>query len=418
MDFFQQGVNDIGGEVKLTSASTSLNIFRKSFQKFKLVQEHYLLDKDKKQVKDFIFNAYYGGRTEVFRRGELYNLNYYDINSLYPSVMLNPLPNPNTVFIPDEVSEKNIICYEGVTYCYVQAPDDLNIPLLPYKDKNTGKLIFPLGQWYGHYNNIELREAIKLGYKITPYEQILYKKTFTPFKSFITNLYEKRLYYKSINSSMEMITKLIMNSLYGKFAQRKNTNVDIKVLNSLTQQDYEDILLYNTHYDVKEDIAIKTQEEEFNGVHSFPILSSYITSLARLKLYWYLSQYDVVYCDTDSIVTYDTLESSKELGEMKYEGHILKAEFFKPKMYYMEKSEYTDVKIKGVSKPTIHDIEKIKKGEIIKRDRISKIRGSVRSGINPNTVIDGSKLLSLEDNKRVWDNNISYPIKLNNTHKI
>jgi hypothetical protein len=37
-------------------------------------------------------NAYYGGVVEVFRN-EGYNLNYYDVTSLYPFTILNNIPS-------------------------------------------------------------------------------------------------------------------------------------------------------------------------------------------------------------------------------------------------------------------------------------------------------------------------------------
>ena len=49
--------------------------------------------------------------------------------------------------------------------CQVTTPKT-RIGLLPYRDKETGKLIFPYGTWRGVFNSVELREAIKWGANI------------------------------------------------------------------------------------------------------------------------------------------------------------------------------------------------------------------------------------------------------------
>jgi len=46
------------------------------------------------KLEDYIRKSYYGGVTEVYKPiGQ--NLYYYDVNSLYPFALLNPLPGLN-----------------------------------------------------------------------------------------------------------------------------------------------------------------------------------------------------------------------------------------------------------------------------------------------------------------------------------
>ena len=53
---------------------------------------------DNKKIYEDIKNAYYGGCTEVYKPyGE--NLNYYDVNSLYPYTALNDMPGCNCDYI-------------------------------------------------------------------------------------------------------------------------------------------------------------------------------------------------------------------------------------------------------------------------------------------------------------------------------
>ena len=49
--------------------------------------------------------------------------------------------------------------------CQVTIPKS-RIGLLPYRDLEREKLIFPYGTWRGVFNSVELREAIKWGANI------------------------------------------------------------------------------------------------------------------------------------------------------------------------------------------------------------------------------------------------------------
>jgi len=324
--------------------------------------------------------------------------------------MLKDIPIPNSVKKVTNPDLINIINYEGVSKCNIIAPD-IDIPLLPYRDDKTKRLIFPTGEFTGVYNHNELREAIKLGYKITPIKQIIYKKTKKLFKRYIEELYNLRLDYKSQKSSMELVVKLCMNSLYGKFGQFNKTETDIKYISGLSKEEQVKISLYDTDYDTKDDLAIKNTSSIYDGSHALPIISSYITSYARIELYKYLSQHNPIYCDTDSIVTADTIPTSNKLGDMKLEGVVERCEFYKPKFYYMKMlgEEQEIIKIKGVTKCSYEELQEIKKGMSVNRFKFSKIKESVRRGIDYNSVIKIDKNINLDDNKRIWFGNISIP---------
>lgn len=411
MYFLQKGINGIGGQLKLTIASSSLDTWRRSFMVGNITKEQYTLNN--KDIKTFIHKGYYGGRTEVFKKGVLKNMKYYDINSLYPSQMLKQLPNPNSVFIPKSFKTDNIIKYMGVTECLVKS-NDSEYPILPYKSKETKKLIFPKGVFRGVWNHNELNYAISKGYRIIKiYNQLCYKYTFTPFKNYIISLYNQRLEYKKEFNPMELVTKLCMNSLYGKFAQHERTNTKITDLDTLSQKDKVKALLYDEG-DIKDNFLVQTNKEEFDGIFSFPVLSSYISSYARIEIHKYIEKYNAVYCDTDSIVTKETLPTSSKLGDMKLEANLLKCEFIKPKLYYMMEEDGKEViKMKGVNRANINDFNSMKKGKLIKKTKFSKIKESINRRIKPNTIIKIHKNINMDDDKRVWVNNSSTPIILN-----
>lgn len=397
MLFFQEGVNSVGGNVKLTLASTSLNTWRMNYQPIDLIKEEFIL-KDA-NIKDFIFAGYYGGRTEVFKRGSFASVNYYDINSLYPSAMRNEFPLPQSVkkIKKGDANLLNIYRFEGVTKARVTV-HNIDKPFLPVR--LNGKLCFPSGSFIGTWNNCELRKAIDLGYEIHCIEQIIYTETFNPFSDFVKKFYELRNMYKEQNNKFEFIVKILMNSLYGKFGMKR-----IEKYNIIDIKDVEDYtkfskLVKNAEFDIKNDKLIVREEKEFNGIYAFPILASYVTSYARLIMYDYLDNEDVIYTDTDSIVTSRELDNTgNELGQMKYEGKFKNCIFIKPKLYLMN----NHVKMKGISRPNLIDFLTIYYGGKVQKMKFTRLKESARKGITPNTKITIPKSLQLEDNKRVWE---------------
>jgi hypothetical protein len=91
-----------------------------------------------KQHKD-IKNAYYGGRTEVLKTyGE--DLYLYDVNSLYPSVMLKDMPIGNMI----KSTDTNLDNYFGFCYATVEVPENNHNPILPFRDE-FGNIYNPVG---------------------------------------------------------------------------------------------------------------------------------------------------------------------------------------------------------------------------------------------------------------------------------
>ena len=162
---------------------------------------------------------------------------------LYPSVMLNEFPLSSSVKSVPFPLLKFINMYEGVTECEVMTPKNMNIPLLPLRI--DGKLKFPIGNFKGVWNNVELRKALSIGYKIRPIKQIIYTETFKPFDTFVNAFYNKRLEFKKENNAMELVMKLILNSLYGKFAQKEKQDLTINNMEYL-DDDFKKKLLFST----------------------------------------------------------------------------------------------------------------------------------------------------------------------------
>lgn len=413
MKFFQNVLNQVGGELKITIASSSFDVWRRRFLKTTLVKEKFRTGNQ--TIEEFIFNAYYGGRTETFERGYFSKLWVYDINSLYPSVMKKheyPLPNSVRIIKKQDFSINYINNFEGVSKVRIKTPDNLDKPFLAFKHK--GKLIFPKGTFTGYYNHVELRKALELGYKILEIKgdyQVIYTKTFRPFKEFVDVFYKIRNQYKKEGNIMQLPIKLILNSLYGKFAQRYINKSKIIDMTKIKDQD-----LFTKLYekaDVKGDIAILNEEEEFNGKNKYPILSSYCSSYARILMYDYIDNKNVVYTDTDSVMTKEDLKiNSEEIGEMKLEGVFYDNQIYKPKMYFLQNKKETKFKCKGVQRANKEDFKKILIGEKVKKQKLIKLKESIRQNKIPYQQNVLVKKVDLNDDKRIWIGNTSTPITL------
>ena len=295
--------------------------------------------------------AYYGGRTECFRRG-CYEVHSFDVKSMYPSVMRdNLMPHPNSAQHVTEAQYYRQV-YEsdraGIFHVRVHVPKGV-VGLLPHHNK-AGRLVFPHGTFEGWYVKEELQAAERYGAKILHcYEFIVYTTKVDLFSGYITDMFESRRQYES-GTLYNMMYKLLMNSLYGKFAQKNPVNAFTGKL-----EDYDGAMpegLDISHcYSVMGEDCINipaTHYEEAYG--AFPCIAVYITALARIKLLNKLMQHreSVVYCDTDSIKyqSWDAKdEDGHELGEWEYE-YTKTQVFVRPKLYW--DLNMASIKAKGI----------------------------------------------------------------------
>lgn len=339
-------VNTIGGSVGLTTSSTALRTFRKKFLKITLPTYF--------TWNEFIRKGFYGGRTEVFNMyapftGKPYQ--YVDFNSMYPSVMHN---NIFPVSLPKRVSYSSPWdCFGrcGLMECRVETPEDMDIPLLPYRDaQNHNKLLFPLGEWTATYEFALIEKALELGYKIKPLRTIEFKGDYL-FKEYVDTIYPIK--QNSVGALRE-IAKLLGNGLFGKFGEKSEREIII------TEPDAD----IRGSYPIPNDpFGFTTKKIMRYCAHHQPAIPARVTALAMVKLYTEGFEHIqhkkgiVYYCDTDSIITNVKMPLSEndELGKWGLECEIRRAIFFAPKAYCYEyideKGEIRLIqKVKGFSR--------------------------------------------------------------------
>jgi len=407
VEWFQEKLFDFGGELETTIAKTSLDIFRRKF----FFDEWF---KPNKRINDFVRKGYYGGRTEAFKRGYVEKLNYYDVNSLYPSVMKLKLPNPNSAKYHEKVDERYLI-YEGMINCVVECPDDLNKPFLPYRNEDdNGKLIFPSGTFKGTWTCFELRYAIQLGYKIKQFnDAVIYYDKQIYFADYVDKLYYERQECKKHGKSEQLIYKLLLNSLYGKFGQNSAgddwLHIDSPDMNKVKPEQIIEII---------DDTFVRVKSSR-TAIFVQPIISAYVTAFARTLLYQYIEKYDVYYCDTDSIFTPDTVPASLELGTMKFEGLIQDVVIVKPRFYKINMNAKTYVKLKGANRINEEAWNKIVFEQLsYTKMKFMKFKESKRRHLHVNQKIEVEKLFSLEDTKRDWGNKPFNPAILQDSNPL
>lgn len=319
-------------EVKATLPSTALRYYVDRFCKVR-----YMRDGNPETWK-FLSQARYGGRTEIFWtkpvRGAVWE---YDINSSYPYAMRTErFPNLETA----RIGVRSIdLSREGVAQCTVTVPA-MELPLLPYREPDTKKLIFPVGKLSGTWTYPELREAERVGCSIeTVHQAIEYESMPSPFTEYIDYLYQWRQKVKADDPLLAYTLKIAMNSTYGKFGEEGELTVISRGVRHTMRQIPK---------------------------HSNMVWACYILAYGRLNLYRYLlaaqSKGRLLYCDTDSVFVQtwkQPFPSSSELGQLGLKGRYEYAHFKLPKLYQVD----THYKAKGVplDKQRKNDMEHLKR---------------------------------------------------------
>ena len=455
----QQAINNLGGEIGPTLPSTSLDLFRRRYlREYIHTNRHFIEcpDHGKKPGDsvchgcghDFIRKAYYGGRAEIFRmkfapspgheRAKL-----YDVNSMYPACMLEPMPvGPGIVVEGPEVTEafvyKNAKGKTGIVECDVYVPENCYLPPLPVRYKG-GKLMFPTGRFHGSWDTAELTLLKEVGGRIEKVTKSIWFEEACIFGGFVKEIYKYRNKDNpEWNAGMDWIAKILLNACYGKFGMREERERIVI---------HPEEVIGLTPIDLTTDIWL--EDVRVSPSYIVPQLAVHITALARRQLWSIL--YDVVkrggriyYCDTDSVVCSGVdLPVGRQLGALKLENVLTRAEFILPKLYLIETEEeskkkkrekHLKVKAKGMG-PGIRIglghgddeldgqlsesefIDLVRKGIPLERHRLTKFRESLADLVKhkldfPRIIASPKSIQSLYDKRQVLNDYDTRPLSL------
>lgn len=391
MQLIQQGINELGGELKATIASSSMNIYQHAFMLRTMRKEEAIYP----GINKLIYDAYYGGRVEAFKRGLFLDVKIFDANGLFSWSQLQEFPDPNScVYLEKGGDIQLIMKYPGISTVTIKCPK-MDKPFLPI---HGVKLIFGFGIWRASYTHLELKYAVEnLGYEILKIHHTLYyTKTFYPFKEYIEKIYSKRLEYQLENNPLESCMKLCANSLYGKWAQHNLS--DVEFIEKRNDTAYPEDCTIGDKY------VYKTTSKICNYAHVFPIFSVYVTAYARIKMFPFLCDKETIYSDTDSLITTKDYPVSKVLGDFKLECKCKKVLIVRAKFYKkILEDDKVIIKAKGFTRIKEENFTDLLLGKDFYFRKPSKLKTSIRKKINPNTWQLLHKKINLEDDKRKWE---------------
>lgn len=329
-------------KLPLTIASLALTIFRSTIDEPILVPWN-------KEVKEFSRRAYHGGLVNVYRPGFHPQVYTYDVNSMYPSVMLKyEYPANSVYFWSDHLLEG----YLGL----IEADfEQTNRELPPFLiDENTQEYSYK-----GHavLTSAEVDKLQQIGGHVTVHRALYFRDKKHIFKDFVTKLYSLRREAQEQNdTALAYITKILMNSLYGKFAQRSN----VHKIARLEGRKISEMLQKGTKLYEIDDICMI--EENRTIEHEFTAIAAFVTAYARLELFDMICQYinNIIYVDTDSLHLTCQVNNKMlgtDLGKLKAERQG-QGIYIAKKVYAICDGETTYIRCKGISQKTMFSPEK------------------------------------------------------------
>jgi translation initiation factor 2 beta subunit (eIF-2beta)/eIF-5 len=266
------------------------------------------------------------------------------------------------------------------------------------------------------------------------------------FSEYVNHFYNIK---KSSTGSKKFIAKMHLNQLYGIFGRRKDIietiNIHRKDLESyLTTRIIKTIIEINDNKlillvqsNLNSDIITKLNNyfetdfiNKFIQVKNNVAIASAVTSYARIHMISFKNDDNVLYTDTDSILTTkkldDSLIDSNKLGYMKDElnGKVIKEAYFlgiKQYGYYykddnnkiIEKSVFAGVTRNSL---TFDEIKEIHNNKTITKTITNRFYKSLTT-LNI-SIKNEMKLIITRTNTKKLINNYYYPPKINNNLKI
>lgn len=308
--------------------------------------------------------AYYGGRCEIF--GNPYideKIFHFDFSGMYTNTLKESYPYGKYI----KKIKPTSIDYPG--FYSVSVYSNLSVPILPYRDPLTGKLLFPNGRFVGLYWHEELKLFLENDGIITDiFWSIEFEKNDYIFSDFAKNCTKLR----GTSLTSNIIWKLIPNSFIGRLGLKPEYEKTI-VLDDFAYNPIDLNVISDRQINNQWIVRLKTFSNplKINGNVIYPAI---ITAKARIR--WWKAAVSAIqhggrllYCDTDSLfVCFNKNVSGEQHGEIfwdpkKDDTVINSACFATSKVYSIQIKNKTITKIKGVPnksvKMSFEDFEKL-----------------------------------------------------------
>ena len=344
------------------------NIFKNNFNNFEIdLKLNYNID-------IVLRKAYYGGRCEVF--GNAYEDDYiyhFDFTGMYSNRLKELFP----IGIPEK--KINPKWNENPGFYYIKVKSDMKIPILPYRCKKTGKLLFPNGEFEGLYWYEEISLFLREGGVILDILwSIEYKKMEKVFENFAINCIERRK--ESLIDNI--VWKMIPNSFIGRLGLRNDNEKTIILDDSEYDPRCLDVI---SDKRINNKWIVRVREDNIKETVSNVTYSSIVTSKARVVWWEHANKIikeggRILYCDTDSLfIAFKENKINSRWGEVfldesKEDTIIKKACFACSKAYSIVYKKNNLTKIKGIPKKDIKNMVFEEFEEMFKNQKYKKIK--------------------------------------------
>jgi hypothetical protein len=374
IEFFEEVLLGLGGQLKMTQASSAMELFRRRFLKADIETSF--------AANEIARKAYFASRVEVITT-QCEDALYYDVNSSFPYAMTFPCPGELLGTVKGRFPKAGYPLF--LSDVIVEVPETY-LPPLP--TRFAGRLFFPCGIWRGWYSSIDIELLLAQGGKIHKVYQSLVFQPFEDLRDYATTLYDLRAKSEGFP---KLAYKYLLNSLYGKFAESPEKR-SLRINPETIGKGWT--MLFPGAFLVESNVPVP---------HMHVPISVHITAIARRTLFNYMGvSSELHYCDTDGFSTTDTyLEDAKRLGALKLEKRLRHGRFVAAKVYDMDGTDdkgdlRTDIldakgevvakgnrgiKAKGFSKMTLEKFERLLRSEDIEYTRMARIQELAREGV-------------------------------------
>jgi hypothetical protein len=289
------------GMFRYTAPSQAMSAYRHRFM------QSQILIHDNQQAKTLERRGYFGGRTEVFRIGQVDKIvHQYDVNSLFPYVMQYGMFPCKLQYIVTREQYEVDNMPEDPRSTLAEVEIETNSPIYPLRTEE--KIVYPIGRFRTVLCGAELQHAFS-HHDIRSVRSFCVYQLDVLFQRWVDELWLLRKGYKSDGNYLYAeFAKRLMNSLYGKFGQRSSQwqNVPKRIAAIPWSQWTERDLITGDRTCYRSfgwTVQRMTNREEIDG--TFVAISAFITSAARMYmnlLRWIAGSSNVYYQGVDSLV--------------------------------------------------------------------------------------------------------------------
>jgi len=288
------------GRFSYTKAAQAFSSFRHRFMDRKIYIHH------EKKVEELERAAYFGGRVECNRIGEIGGgeKTFLDVNSMYPAVMkAHRYPTKLRFYFEGDECE-GALRYLDTSCCIAEVTLKTADPA--YALRRDGKLIFPVGTFRTFLCTEGLRRAQHSGELLKVHQLAVYESHYI-FKEYVDYWYPFKAKYRACGNELyTKIVKLFLNSLYGKFGQKQPIFEEYfePEAGPPRSEHCIDIETGERWVEIHSFGKVKRQIGEKNGNKSFVAIAAHVTEYSRFALWDLCStagRQRVYYMDTDSI---------------------------------------------------------------------------------------------------------------------